>query len=142
MREIGPKIPGGALLLGLAGLIPFLWGVLVVQTGQFAFIADPRVAVLAYGLMIFCFMAGSLWGFAASAEWETGYFLAVAPVIFFIAFVALGMPVNFVLILGFLALLPLDWLFQKFGHTPRWWLKLRIGLTVVVVACLIALVRT
>ncbi|KFE34828.1 DUF3429 domain-containing protein [Thioclava atlantica] len=141
MRGLGPKIPGTALVLGLAGLIPFVWGVLAVQTGAFALVAQPRVAVLAYGLMIFCFMAGSLWGFAAKGDWDMAYILAVTPVLAFIALVAFGVPVNFVLLIGFLALLPLDWLFQREGLAPGWWLKLRIGLTAVVVACLIALVR-
>ncbi|MBD3802131.1 MAG: DUF3429 domain-containing protein [Rhodobacteraceae bacterium] len=144
MRGVGPKIPGLALLLGLAGLIPFVWGVLVVQTGAMMLpgMADPRVAVLAYALMIFCFMAGCLWGFAAKGEWTPGYAISIAPVLYFILFAGFGMPINFVLLIGFVLLLPLDWVFSSRGLAPGWWMKLRLVLTAVVVACLIAIVRT
>jgi hypothetical protein len=144
MRAIGPRIPGLALVLGVAGLIPFVWGVLVVQTGALLppGMTDPRVAVLAYALMIYCFMAGCLWGFAAKGEWSAGYALSIAPILFFIVFAVFGMPVNFVLLIGFVLLLPLDYVFARSGLAPGWWMKLRLGLTVVVVACLVALVRS
>ncbi|KEP68660.1 membrane protein [Thioclava dalianensis] len=144
MRAIGPRIPGLALILGAAGLIPFLWGVLVVQTGAMVppGMADPRIAVLAYALMIYCFMAGCLWGFAAKGEWSAGYAISIAPILLFIALVVLGMPINFALMIGFVLLLPLDYIFARSGLAPGWWMKLRIGLTAVVIACLIALVRT
>jgi hypothetical protein len=144
MRAIGPRIPGLALMLGVAGLIPFVWGVLVVQTGALLppGMVDPRVAVLGYALMIYCFMAGCLWGFAAKAEWSAGYAISIAPILIFILLAVLGMPINFVLLIGFILLLPLDYVFARIGLAPGWWMKLRLGLTVVVVACLVALVRT
>jgi hypothetical protein len=38
---------------------------------------------------------------------------------------------------GFVGLLGLDWFFDRHGLTPPWWMALRTGLTVVVVACLL-----
>ena len=37
---------------------------------------------------------------------------------------------------GFVGLLILDTIFSAWGLAPRWWLRLRVMLTVVVVACL------
>ncbi|HOZ31739.1 MAG TPA: DUF3429 domain-containing protein, partial [Tabrizicola sp.] len=37
---------------------------------------------------------------------------------------------------GFVGLLLLDAVFQAWGLAPRWWLRLRVMLTVVVLACL------
>ncbi|OCX61632.1 hypothetical protein BFP70_15090 [Thioclava sp. SK-1] len=141
IRSGGAKIPTVALGLGLTGLLPFLWGVVVTQTGALALpaVVQPHIAVQAYGLMIFCFMAGTLWGFAAKAGWSVGYVLSILPVLFFMALAALGLPIGFVLMAGFVILLPLDGLFQKRAAAPQWWLKLRIGLSLVVLACLYTL---
>ena len=40
------------------------------------------------------------------------------------------------IMLGLLGLLLLDWHFWKMGTAPDWWLRLRAGLTVVVLVCL------
>jgi hypothetical protein len=40
------------------------------------------------------------------------------------------------LIFGFIGLLALDFAFFTWGLTPRWWMRLRILLTSIVVACL------
>lgn len=143
MREIGPGIPMTALIPGLAGLIPFIWGALVMQTGlgTLPMFPDPRTAVLVYGLMIFCFMAGTFWGLAARKDWDAGYGLSVTPIIYVILFAGLGMALDFVLLIGFVLLLSLDFIFMKAQITPPWWMKLRLMLTAVVVACLVAMVR-
>ena len=141
-------IPRSALLLGLAGLIPFLWGVLTLVSegaaglGLQAF--GPRFVgpyvLLSYGTVILAFMSGVLWGFATKAEGQvaaTGYALSVLPALWAFFFVG-GGPVSaaIYLIVGFVGLLGLDWLFWKQGLAPAWWMTLRVMLTVVVVACL------
>jgi hypothetical protein len=134
------KIPVVALVLGGAGLIPFVWGVMALRFGVLPLPGvAPREAVLAYGLMIFCFMAGTHWGFAAKGNWAAGYALSVLPVLGFLAVMFGGAAVTPALIAGFAVLLPLDALFARRGLAPGWWLRLRLGLSVVVIACLVAI---
>ena len=141
-------IPRSALLLGLAGLLPFLWGaatVLVPGLAEWGIRAiGPRFAgpfvLLSYGTIILAFMSGVLWGFATKAEGQvaaTGYALSVLPALWAFFFVG-GGPVSAAvyLIFGFVGLLGLDWLFWRQGLAPPWWMRLRVGLTAVVVFCL------
>ncbi len=142
-------VPRSALLLGLAGLIPFLWGAatLVVpglaEWGVHALgprFVGPYVG-LAYGTVILSFMSGVLWGFATRAEGQvaaTGYALSVIPALWAFLFVG-GGPVSAAIYLatGFIGLLGLDWLFWKQGLAPEWWMRLRVLLTAVVVATLV-----
>ena len=64
------KIPTGALILGLSGVIPFGWGaVTLVSEEAFNFgleyfgarFVGPLIQ-LSYGIIILCFMSGVLWG--------------------------------------------------------------------------------
>ncbi len=142
-------IPKTALILGVAGLIPFVWGAATALSpglagwgGRFMgplFIG--HYVSLTYGTVILSFMSGVLWGFATKAqgpEAAVGYILSVAPALW--AFFMVNGPagdaaVN--LFAGFLGLLLLDWHFWKMGTAPDWWLRLRAGLTLVVLVCLI-----
>jgi hypothetical protein len=141
-------IPRAALALGLAGLIPFVASVatelspglasLVVQTVGPRFVG-PYMA-LAYGTIILAFMSGVLWGFATKATGPVaawGYAVSVIPALWAFFFVGSG-PVSSAiwLALGFLLLIGLDIMFWQRGLAPPWWLRLRIMLTVVVLACL------
>ncbi len=141
-------IPRSALALGLAGLLPFLWGAASVlspalaQFGaqNFGPLFTGTYLSLTYGTVILSFMSGVLWGFATRAEaGEAGlsYALSVVPALWAF-FMVNGDPgdaaVN--LAAGFAGLLLLDWHFWKQGTAPDWWLRLRLGLTVVVLACL------
>jgi hypothetical protein len=142
------RIPPSALLLGLAGLLPFLWGLitmLVPAAAQLTMeVIGPRFVGpfigLSYGTVILSFMSGVLWGFATRAEGgvaATGYALSVLPALWAFFMVG-GGPVSaaIALIAGFVGLLGLDWLFWNHGLAPAWWMKLRILLTAGVVACL------
>jgi hypothetical protein len=142
------NIPKSALFLGLAGLLPFLWGaatVLVPGLAEWGVRAiGPRFAgpyvLLSYGTVILAFMSGVLWGFATRAEGQvaaTGYALSVLPALWAFFFVG-GGPVSaaMYLIFGFIGLLGLDWMFWRQGLAPPWWMRLRVGLTAVVVFCL------
>ena len=141
-------IPRAALLLGLAGLIPFLWGAATVLWPEVALRGidwvGPRFVgpfvQLQYGTIILAFMSGVIWGFATRAEGAvaaTGYAMSVVPALWAFFMVG-GGPTSAAinLIIGFLGLLAIDWMFWQQGLAPRWWMNLRIGLTVVVVACL------
>lgn len=131
-------IPRMALLLGLAGLIPFGYSALVTLRPELTYVDfGARDVALGYGFAIFCFMAGALWGFAAKSASRAaglGYVLAVAPLLALLGVVALGYATLLeALLAGFPALLPLDAFFTWRGMAPRWWLNLRLLLTAGVV---------
>ena len=143
-------IPQPALALGLAGVLPFLWGAVTAHVPALADMGSsllgPRftgLAVLAsYGTVILAFMSGVLWGFATRAappDAARAYGLSTIPALF-VFFFAGGSPARtaVVLIAGFLGLLALDYAFSRAGLTPSWWMKLRVLLTSLVVLCLIA----
>lgn len=141
-------IPRSALLLGLAGLLPFAWGVVTLYSpGAQSLTIDlvgPRFVgpfvILQYGTVILAFMSGVLWGFATKAEGAvatSGYALSVLPALWAFFFVG-GGPVSaaMYLIAGYIGLLGLDFMFWRQGLAPPWWMHLRVLLTVGVVACL------
>lgn len=143
------SIPFAPPVLGLAGLLPFGWGVLTqfwpelgLWTAQ---TLSPRLAgpyvQLAYGTVILSFMSGVLWGFATRAEGSraaAGYALSVIPALWAFFMVGSG-PVTAAgnLMAGFVALLLLDWQFARWGLTPEWWMRLRVLLTTGVVLSLL-----
>ncbi len=142
------QIPRSALLLGLAGLIPFLWSAathlspeLSAWAGQFLSPMFLGTYVgLTYGTIILSFMSGVLWGFATKAEGrEAGfaYTLSVIPALWAF-FTVTDASANSIIFLaaGFTGLLLLDVMFTAWGLAPAWWLRLRVMLTVVVLGCL------
>ena len=145
-------IPRSALLLGLAGLIPFIWGALTVlvpslgQWGQMTLggrFIGPYVQLF-YGAIILSFMSGVLWGFASKAQGQTAtasYVLSVIPALWAF-FMTGGGPTTAAmnLIAGFLGLLLLDWHFWRLGLAPAWWMHLRGLLTAIVIVSFLPLV--
>lgn len=143
------QIPRAPLLLGLAGLIPFLWGAATAVSPALASLGQqymgPRFigpyVQLFYGSVILSFMSGVLWGFATKAtgaQAATGYALSVIPALWAF-FMTGGGPTRAALnlIIGFAGLLMLDFSFFRWGLTPPWWMQLRLLLTAIVVACLV-----
>jgi hypothetical protein len=141
-------IPKSALVLGLAGLIPFLFGAGTLLSDPLAAFGmetfgprfiGPYVQIF-YGTIILSFMSGVLWGFATKATGTvatTGYGLSVLPALW--AFFSVGggsVAATTNLIAGFIGLLALDYVFWRQGLTPPWWMHLRVLLTAIVVACL------
>lgn len=141
-------IPRSALILGLAGLIPFVWGALNVahppslqwDGGLLPPMFKGSYVSLTYGTVILSFMSGVLWGFATKAtgrEAAVGYALSVIPALWAF-FMVNGQPgdaaVN--LAAGFAGLLLLDWSFSRQGLAPDWWMRLRVLLTTIVLVCL------
>jgi len=143
------RIPASALLLGLAGLLPFLWGAVGIlvprlTTWSLGFVPGRfhgTAVMQIYGLVILSFMAGVIWGFGTRATGRQAglfYALSVLPPIwaFFAATGATGSAL-LALLIGFVALLPIDWSAVRAGIAPDWWMQLRLLLTAVVSVCLI-----
>ena len=142
------KIPTGALILGLSGVLPFAWGVVTLLFEEaFNFgienfgarFVGPLIQ-LSYGVIILCFMSGVLWGFATKMDEKNGslgYILSVLPALW--AFLSMGRgPISdtISLIVGFLAVLLIDRHFYLLKLTPLWWMNLRIPLTFLVISLL------
>ncbi|SPF79695.1 DUF3429 domain-containing protein [Pseudoprimorskyibacter insulae] len=141
-------IPRPALILGLAGLLPFLWGAATQLSPD---LADHSIRLLGprftgpyiglfYGSVILSFMSGVLWGFATRAKGRQAaiaYTLSVIPALWAF-FMTGGGPTSAAtnLITGFLGLLMIDWQFWRWNLAPHWWMPLRSALTAVVVLSL------
>lgn len=144
-------VPRPALMLGLAGLTPMLWGVGEIYLPPIRSASETWIsswfyaphATLRYAGIILAFMSGVLWGFAAKATGPSaakGYTLSVLPALYSYLFVlgdtqmvALRLAVGFVLVLG------LDAYFHRQALTPGWWMRLRVVLTGGMVICLLAI---
>lgn len=142
------RIPTAPLLLGIAGLVPFIWGAATYLNGDLQAWGAARLGPrfvgpyvqLFYGSVILSFMSGVLWGFATRTSGEqaaTGYLLSVIPALWAF-FMTGGGPVSAGtnLIFGFAGLLLLDYAFFRWGLTPAWWMNLRLLLTTIVILCL------
>ena len=140
------KIPTGALILGLSGVLPFAWGAVTLLSEEaFNFgienfgarFVGPLIQ-LSYGVIILCFMSGVLWGFATKMDEKNGslgYILSVLPALW--AFLSMGRgPISdtMSLIVGFLAVLLIDRHFYLLKLTPLWWMNLRTPLTFLVIS--------
>ncbi len=142
------RIPRPALLLGLAGLVPFLWSAATHLSPSLSVWAAQALSPmflgayvgLTWGTMVLAFMSGALWGFATRAEGgeaALAYTLPVIPVLWGFVMVSDASDTSAIfLAAGFVGLLLLDAMFMAWGLAPRWWLRLRVMLTVVVLACL------
>lgn len=150
MTDQSHRIPSAALILGLAGVLPFTWGVVTLLSQDMqtlgAGYAGPRFigpyVQISYGTIILAFMSGVLWGFATKAQGSlamVGYTLSVIPALWAFFMVGSGPGADAVtLIGGFIALLMLDWFYWRNGLTPQWWLSIRLILTALVILCLVA----
>ena len=80
------RIPRPALILGIGGLIPFVWGALTVLSADLAAFSfrtlGPRFlgpyVMLSYGTIILAFMSGVLWGFSTRATGEAAAILSTS----------------------------------------------------------------
>jgi hypothetical protein len=141
-------IPRAPLALGLAGLLPFFWGLatyLHQPLGEWALMTlggrfTAPFVQLSYGTVILSFMAGVLWGFATKESGWTGYALSIIPALWAFFMVG-GGPTSAALHLciGFISLLLLDLHFWQRRATPPWWLSFRLLLTTLVVLSLLPL---
>ncbi len=143
-------LPTVAMLLGIAGLIPFIaCGLGALSLGP----DDNRYALLAltsYGAVILSFLGGVHWGFgldaagAPPAAVQRGRFLlGVVPALIgwaalLVEFVGLAYGGLLVLAAGFIATTVIEARASREGWMPRSYMGLRWVLSVVVVSLLVA----
>lgn len=143
------RVPFPAIALGLAGLIPFVYGVAMIfsEAGTlptFGFFPSNRLGGVhileRFGAAILGFMGGCLWGFASKPGRPTLALLAASAVPALLAFLAVreNPALSCVwLTFGFVVLQAIDVVFQRAEVAPEYWLSLRLPLTAGVIACLL-----
>jgi hypothetical protein len=144
------EIPGAALALGLAGLIPFaagaliMWGAVPGITGE----TGLRWGT-GYGAVILSFLGGIRWGVAMAPlgrrQQAIDFGASVASSLAgWVALLLQPIPAVSLLIAGFLLQALWDVTSAEAGRLPAWFGKLRMLLTagavVSLVSCLVALV--
>jgi hypothetical protein len=132
-----PRIPLPALLLGAGGLVPF--AALAIGIALFP---EPNLSyflgwLTQYGALIVTFVGALQWGLVmrqpdagATDQWMA-FGWSVCPSL--VAWVALQLPQYegvYLLAALFILCLIMDWRFAQRHALPRWFLRLRVGLTV------------
>ncbi|KMO13084.1 DUF3429 domain-containing protein [Methylobacterium platani] len=133
--------PSAALILGGAGLIPFLGLSALAILGQTLFGWAPRPLLAAYGAVIASFLGGLRWGAAAASPEGRGADYAVAVVPSLLAWAALSAPPPWDLrALGALILAwgLVDQDLPRRGLVPAWLGRLRLALSGVAGLALLA----
>ncbi len=139
LTSSGAKIPILPLLLGYAGLIPFIvsaCGIWLASTGMAVVLNQ---ALLSYAACILAFMGAIHWGYAMRSNadsWQLG--LSVLPSLF--AWLALNLPLPWayaILTINFILLCIFDGVASRSGLLPWWYPSLRVPLTAIVVMSLI-----
>ena len=136
--------PRLAVLLGYAGLLPFIGGALGVWLTPSGWRPWVLYALLDYAAVILAFMGAIHWGLAMREERNASaaqqqLALSVVPALFGWLAVASGLPALLsvpVLMLGFALLYFADLRAVHMGLAPAWYAALRKPLTLVVLLCL------
>jgi len=128
-------MPSSARLLGFAGLIPVLVGVLAAMLHPARDIQLIATAsTLLYGGLILSFIGGAWWGLAAKANSPAlGLWLAISvvpslyawPVVGYAWIVADYALTSLLMSVGFFGFLLVDRRLALQGVAPSWWLTLR-----------------
>ena len=139
------KPPRLAVLLGYAGLTPFVGGALgiwIIPAGWRAFVLS---SLLDYAAVILAFMGAIHWGLAMRAEAkderaQIQLALSVIPPLLGWLAIAPGVPIGLalpMLLLAFVGLYLADLRAVRLGLAPRWYTRLRTPLTLIVALSLL-----
>lgn len=143
-------VPRPALVLGLAGLIPFAAAYVMTIAGPQDLRPQAALALAAYGAVILSFLGGIHWGMAMAAssggasssrdtELPRQLVIAVLPSLSGWAALLLPQPAGlWLLTASFLAMFALDVAVTAQGLFPRWYPALRLPLSAGATACLMA----
>lgn len=138
--------PRLAILLGYAGLIPFISGAIGIWITPPAWRTDVLTALLHYAAVILAFMGAIHWGLAMARERQDDAAhrqlgLSVLPALLGWLAISSGLPALLALALlisGFIGLYLADVHAVKLELAPRWYPALRKPLTAVVLISLLA----
>lgn len=142
-------LPSIAMLLGIAGLIPFAVCGLGALANQPPNDATALLALIAYAAIILGFLGGVHWGFgldagsdAPTAIQRARFGLGVLPALIgwvglLIAFLGFARSALALLVLGFLATTILEARASRRGYMPRGYMGLRWVLSSIVVIILV-----
>jgi hypothetical protein len=142
-----PAVPAPAVWLGAAGVLPFAAAVLVlvVPSAGLSLVSPglAATALTAYGAVILSFLGGVHWGAAVTGPSQPGLTLRLSLSVLpsLVGWLALLLPHGLalpVLAGGFLAMLAVDLRAARLSEVPAWYPRLRIPLTLVVTALLLA----
>ena len=138
------KIPKAALILGSTGVLPFLFCVIVAS---FAHSPIARTTALqgfvSYGAVILSFLGGVRWGAALAFPSPRLLMLAIAPSLLAAGCLLIPLARAVPLLgLGFLVVGLFDAMRGEHALWPHWYKRLRLQLTIAVVALHIVLVFT
>lgn len=135
-----PHPPKLALLLGYAGLVPFVSGALGIWITPEGWRVMVLTALLDYAAVILAFMGAIHWGLAMRAEnasepAQLQLGLSVVPPLLGWLAISSGMPISLALplcLLAFGGLYAADLRAVNLGLAPQWYPSLRRPLTIVV----------
>jgi uncharacterized membrane protein len=139
-----PSIPPPALILGAGGVVPFAAFTFTGWLAPQSFAAWTQHALVTYAMIILAFAGALHWGFTMKTptmtERERWTWMGWSVVSALAAWSAGMLPFRIavaVLVATFVVHLALDHRFAKLSGFPAWYLRLRRGLTAVVVAALL-----
>lgn len=144
VSEHARQVPSAAIWLGALGALPFVALAAARPLTEGALAEEIGFAIAAYGAVILSFLGGIQWGLAVGPGSQPRNLAAqltvsIAPSLVAWAALLLPDPANLlVLAATFLAVLAVDMSAVRAGQAPAWYPKLRVPLTLVVVASLIA----
>lgn len=145
-------LPPIAIILGLAGLLPFLLCSLGALSPSSDGSTRSLLALVAYGSTILAFLGGVHWGFALDGSGAVServqrarFGLGVAPSLIgwaamLVTFIGLPTTGLIVLTAGFVATTAVEAQAARRGLMPRRYMWLRWGLSGVVVVCLVSVI--
>jgi hypothetical protein len=134
-----PPMPRHARLLGFAGLLPQLIALGFVVSGNDRYTFAAQSLAFAYASLILSFLGGLWWGLAARAEQPPRWIwlASVAPSLFalmcFLPWAFAGSwpgPSLIALAAALVVSLAVDTRLVRAALAPRWWLYLRVPLSV------------
>jgi Protein of unknown function (DUF3429) len=137
------RIPVSALILGVLGLIPFVGLSGLIASTSDGFGMGSRflhMALATYAALIASFLGGVRWGNALSnrSRHRQEFTFSVLPSLVGWLALATSRPYDLMMLAGvFLALGVSDVGLALSGHAPRWYARLRVVLTSIVVLSLL-----
>lgn len=136
-KQVSRSLARYATLLGLAGLLPFLFAALAVHMKWHIWGFDGNDLLVAYGVVIAAFMAGTCWG--GSFGPATVRQLLISNLAALAVVPAVRLPHEAALPLLFIVLAALccfDWARFRAAELPRWYISLRFLVSAVAMSCL------